>query len=98
MPPLALDVLGLLGLLIRFLGFLAAGFALGNFTFDAFKTSPWQLQIALALGLFGLLIGLTAFSSPGSAGAFALGLAGAYFMVMMPGKAESEEKKAPKAR
>ena len=31
------------------------------------------MQIALALGFFGLLIGLTDFASAGSAGAFALG-------------------------
>jgi hypothetical protein len=76
----------LLGYLLRALGFLVVGFAAGHFVFDNFKNSEWQVKIALALGFFGLLIGLTDFASPGSAGAFALGAGGAYFMSMMPAK------------
>ena len=76
----------LLGFLLRILGFLVVGFAAGHFAFDNFKTAEWQVKIALALGLFGLLIALTDFSTPGSAGAFALGAGGAYFTSMMPAK------------
>ncbi|MGA7195246.1 MAG: hypothetical protein WBW94_16635 [Anaerolineales bacterium] len=74
----------LVGYLLRALGFLVVGFALGHFAFDNFKTSEWQVKIALALGFFGLLIGLTDFASPGSAGAFALGAGASYFMSRMP--------------
>ncbi|HUH97010.1 MAG TPA: hypothetical protein VLZ89_06615 [Anaerolineales bacterium] len=84
MPPIVSDISAFLGILLRALGFLVFGFATGHFVFDNFKNSEWQLKIALALGLFGLLIGLTDFASAGSAGAFALGAGGAYFMSMMP--------------
>ena len=82
------DILGMLGFLLRALGFLAVGYGLGRFFQDAYQKAAWQLQIALALGFFGLLIGLTNFSSPGSAGMFALGAGIAFFMAK---KDEAEE-------
>ncbi|HUI88318.1 MAG TPA: hypothetical protein VLX61_06290 [Anaerolineales bacterium] len=82
----------LLGFLLRAVGFLVAGFASGHFAFDNFKNSEWQVKIALALGFFGLLVGLTDFASAGSAGAFALGAGAAYFMSMMPAKPAGEKK------
>lgn len=91
MPPVVPDVFGFLGLLVRALGFLIVGFALGRFTLEAYQNANWQLQIALALGLFGLLIGLTHFSSPGSAGAFALGAGGALLLAGMTKKDEDAE-------
>jgi len=84
MPPIVNDISAFLGILLRALGFLVVGVAVGRFVFENFKNSEWQLKIALALGLFGLLVGLTDFASAGSAGAFALGVGGAYFMSMMP--------------
>ncbi|MCL4530292.1 MAG: hypothetical protein M1485_04070 [Chloroflexi bacterium] len=93
MPPIVSDIFGLLGLLLRALGFLLFGFGSGRFVLDAFKESGWQVQIALVLGFFGLLIALTDFASPGSAGAFALGAGVAYFMANMPKKADSNEEK-----
>jgi hypothetical protein len=86
MPTIIGDISGFLGILLRALGFLVVGLAVGRFVLDNFKTSVWQVQIALVLGFFGLLIGLTDFSSAGSAGAFALGSGVAYFMNMMPQK------------
>ncbi len=91
MPPVIADVFGLLGVLIRGLGFLVFGLGITRFTLDAFKSSSWQVQVALALGLFGLLIALTDFASPGSAGMFALGAGAAYFMANMPGKSEKKD-------
>ena len=93
MPPIVTDIFGFLGFLLRALGFLVVGLALGRFVLDNYKNSPWQVQIALALGFFGLLIGLTDFASPGSAGAFALGAGAAYFMTMMPKKPEDDSMK-----
>jgi hypothetical protein len=93
MPPIVNDVFTFLGFLLRALGFLVVGIAVGRLVFDNFKNSEWQLKIALALGLFGLLIGLTDFASPGSAGAFALGAGGAYFMSMMPVKKPADDTK-----
>jgi hypothetical protein len=98
MPPILTDLSSFVGFLIRFLGFLVAGLALGRFVLDQFKSVPWQVQIALVLGLFGLLIGLTTFASAGSAGGFALGLGGAYFMTMMPRKTENDGDKAAKSK
>ncbi len=86
MPTAMTDLFSILGFLLRALGFLVAGLAIGRFVLDNYKDSAWQVQIALALGFFGLLIGLTAFASPGSAGAFALGAGAASFMSMMPKK------------
>jgi hypothetical protein len=88
MPPIINDILGLLGYILRAAGFLVVGLAVGRFVWDNFKKSVWQVQIALSLGLFGLLIGLTDFASAGSAGAFALGAGIAYFMNAMPPKNE----------
>ena len=92
MPSIVNDVFTFLGFLLRALGFLVVGVAVGRLVFDNFKNSEWQLKIALALGFFGLLIGLTDFASPGSAGAFALGAGGAYFMSMMPMKSGADTK------
>jgi hypothetical protein len=91
MPSVINDVAGLLGYLLRAIGFLVIGYALGRFVLDNYKKAIWQVQLGLILGLFGLLIGLTDFASPGSVGAFALGAGGAYFMNVMPQKAEGED-------
>jgi hypothetical protein len=93
MPPIIHEISGFLGILLRALGFLVAGFAIGHFVLDNFKNVNWQVQISLALGFFGLLIALTAFASAGSAGAFALGAGAVYFLSMMPRKAGDDEKK-----
>ncbi len=83
MPSILYEVSGFMGILLRALGFLVFGFAVGHFFFEIFKTSAWQVQIALALGFFGLLIALTDFATAGSAGAFALGAGGSYFASML---------------
>jgi hypothetical protein len=88
MPSIVNDVFGFLGFLLRALGFLVVGLAVGRFVLDNFKNSVWQVQVALSLGFFGLLVGITDFASAGSSGAFALGAGAAYFMNMMPQKTE----------
>jgi hypothetical protein len=74
------DIFGIFGYLIRIVGFLIVGLGLARFFLDAYPKANWQLQMALALGFFGLLIALTVFSTAGSAGAFALGAGIAFFM------------------
>ena len=91
MPPIVYDLFGFFGFLLRAIGFLVAGLALGRLVLDNFKNAGWQAQIALTLGLFGLLIALTVFSTPGSAGAFALGIGAAYFWSFQPGKADPKK-------
>jgi hypothetical protein len=86
MPSVLSDLIAYLGLFLSAIGFLVVGLALGRLVFDHFRMGTWQMQIAYVLGLFGLLIGIAAFTSPGSAGAFALGVGLAYFMNMMPPK------------
>jgi hypothetical protein len=90
MPPIVNDIFALLGFLIRGLGFLLVGYGLARFAVDAFKKAVWQVQIALALGFFGLLIALTRFSTAGSAGAFALGAGIAFLLSTRPEKSEEE--------
>ena len=84
-------VLGILGNLVRAIGFLIFGFGVTRFTLDAYSKANWQLQIALVLGFFGLLVGLTNYATPGSSGMYALGAGVALVMSLMPKKAEGEE-------
>ena len=91
MPPIINDIFSLFGFLFRFLGFLIAGYGIGRFVFDNYKMSEWQVRIALALGFFGVLVGITDFASAGSAGAFALGSGVAFVTALMPRKAAEEE-------
>jgi hypothetical protein len=93
MPPVVSEIFSFLGFLLRAVGFLLFGYAVGRFVLDSYAKAAWQLQIALLLGFFGLLVGLTDFSSPGSAGSFALGAGIALFMANMPGKDEVAQKK-----
>ena len=85
------EVFGLFGFLVRFLGFLLVGFGIGRFVLDNYKTSEWQVRIALALGFFALLVGLTAYASAGSSGGFALGSGAALVYALFPRKTASEE-------
>ena len=86
-------ILSILGFIIRLIGFLVFGFAVGRFVFDNYKTAEWQVKIALSLGFFGLAIAFTDFASPGSAGAYALGAGAAFLMSGMPKKEKQEEQK-----
>jgi hypothetical protein len=91
MPPIVVEIFGLVGFLVRVLGFLVFGFAVGRFVLDHFKSVEWQVQIALALGFFGLAAALTNFATPGAAGAFALGGGIAFVMAGLPKRGDEEE-------
>ncbi len=91
MDPIINEIFALLGFLLRALGFLLFGFGSARFTLGAFQKGSWQVQCALALGFFALLAALTKFSSPGSAGAFALGAAIAFLMSGMAKKQDEDE-------
>ncbi len=95
MPPIINDTFALLGFILRFVGFFVAGYAIGRFVFDHYKISEWQVRIALVLGFFGLFVGVTAYASPGSSGAFALGSGIALLQVVMPAKATSPDEVKP---
>ncbi len=54
------------------------------------KIEAWQGQVAIFLGLAGLVIGLAVFTGPGALGAFAIGVGVAIFMWGMPKKGKME--------
>ena len=91
MPTLVNEILGLLGFIIRLLGFLVFGYGVGRFVFDNYMKAEWQVKIALVLGFFGLAVAFTDFASAGSAGALALGGGIAFLMTGMS-KKETKEK------
>lgn len=93
MPYIVLEILELIGFLLRVLGFLVIGFGIGRFTLGAYKQAVWQVQIALVLGFFGLFAAVTNFTSAGSAGAFALGTGVSFFMSAKPRQDEEEVQK-----
>ncbi|MBC7878080.1 MAG: hypothetical protein H7Y59_13000 [Anaerolineales bacterium] len=94
MPVIVTEIFSFLGFLLSAIGLLVFGFAGGRFTLEAFqKSTSWQVQAALAVGLFALLAALTKFTSPGSAGAFALGAGIAFFLSGKKDKKEDEEVK-----
>ncbi|MBI5945816.1 MAG: hypothetical protein HY864_15760 [Chloroflexi bacterium] len=86
-------ILSILGHIVRALGFIALGFGVGRFTMDAYKKAVWQVQIALALGFFAMLVGLTKYASAGSMGMFALSAGAAVILSGMPKKEDAEEAK-----
>jgi len=86
------EILGILGNLVRFLGFLLIGYGTARFMLESYQKATWQVQIALVLGFFGLLVGVTGYASAGSAGAFALGAGYILFRAFMPVKKKTEEK------
>lgn len=86
------EILSILGNLVRFLGFLLIGYGIARFLLDSYQKATWQVQVTLVLGFFGLLVGVTNFASPGSAGAFALGAGFAFFQAFAPVKEKNVEK------
>ncbi|MEW5939323.1 MAG: hypothetical protein AB1750_06665, partial [Chloroflexota bacterium] len=93
MDPLVNDILALLGHIVSALGLGVFGFAAVRFALDSYRAANWQLQIALALGIFFLLVGVADFATPGSTGAFALGAGIAFFLSMSSKKAPEPEPK-----
>jgi hypothetical protein len=85
------EVLSTIGFVIRALGFIVLGFGVGRFTMDAYKKAVWQVQGVLAVGFFGLLVGLTNYASAGSMGMFALGSGVAMLLSGMAKKEEESE-------
>jgi hypothetical protein len=73
------EIINIFGHLLSAIGFGIVGLGLARFLLDSYPKANWQLQMALALGFFGLLIAVTTFASVGSAGAFALGAGIAFF-------------------
>ena len=94
MPPILYDIIDLLASLIRFLGMAAFGLGFGWLALELLKKSnAWQVQIAVFLGLAGLLIAMTVFTAWGALGAFAAGAGAGLLVWGLPKKKKDEEKK-----
>ena len=95
MPVIVNDLLTLLAELIRLLGMAVLGLGLGWLVLDLLKKLElWQAQVAIFLGLAGLIIALAVFTGMGAFGAFAIGVGVAIFMWGMPKKEKKEEEKS----
>ncbi len=85
------DIIGLLASALRLLGMGVLGAGIGWLTLDMLhKTQAWQVQIAVILGLFGVVIGLAVFLAAGALGAFGIGIAVAIFLWGIPRKKKEE--------
>jgi hypothetical protein len=93
MPPLVYEIIDLLAAIVRFLGLAVFGLGVGYLAVDLLRRAQWPVQVAVFLGLLGLVIALTVFSAWGATGAFALGVGGAVFVWGMPKAPKDEAKK-----
>lgn len=92
MPDIVYEILEILASLVRFLGMAVAGVAIGWLSLDLIrKTTVWQAQVIVYLGLLGVLIALTCFTAWGALGAFCLGLGAALLLWGLPRKGKSIE-------
>jgi NhaP-type Na+/H+ or K+/H+ antiporter len=95
MPTLMTDIIILLGQLLRLLGMAVLGLGIGWIALDLLKKiQAWQGQVAIFLGVAGLIIGLAVFTGAGALGAFAAGVGVAILMWGMPKKEKKEEEKS----
>jgi NhaP-type Na+/H+ or K+/H+ antiporter len=87
MPQIVFDIINIIASVIRLLGMAALGAAIGYLAVDMFhKAQTWPMQVALFLGLAGLVIAMVVFLAPGALGAFGLGFGAAIFIWAMPKK------------
>jgi hypothetical protein len=87
MPQIVFEIFNLIAALIRLLGMAALGVAIGYLAVNMLhKAQTWPLQMALFLGLLGLVIAMVVFLAPGALGGFGLGFAAAIFIWAMPKK------------
>jgi NhaP-type Na+/H+ or K+/H+ antiporter len=87
MPQIVFDIINIIASLIRLLGMAALGVAIGYLAVDMFhKAQTWPMQVALFLGLAGLVIAMVVFLAPAALGGFGLGFGAAIFIWAMPKK------------
>lgn len=93
MPYIVYDLIDLLASLLRFLGLAVLGLGFGWLALDLLKKSTlWQVQIAVFLGLAGLLIAMAVYTAAGAFGAFAAGAGVAILIWGLPKKEKKEDK------
>jgi NhaP-type Na+/H+ and K+/H+ antiporter len=94
MPSILYEIVDLLASLLRFLGLAVFGLGFGWLALDLLKkTNLWQVQVAVFLGLAGLLIAMAVFTAWGALGGVAAGIGVAVLLWGLP-KKPKEEKKA----
>ena len=79
----------------RFVGMAILGLGIGWLALDLLKKiQVWQGQVAIFLGLAGLIIAMVVFTGFGALGAFCIGVGVAIFLWGMPKKEKKEEVKS----
>ena len=92
MPDIIFEIVIMIAQLIRFIALAAFGVAFGWFALDLLKkTTLWQVQIAIYLGLISLVIAMTIYLGIGALGAFVGGLAAAILIWGLPKKPKEEK-------
>jgi len=95
MPPIVYEIIDLLGSIFRLIGMAVLGLGIGWLSLDLLRRAQdWQLQIAVFLGLVGLVIAMTFFLAWGALGAFSIGVGVAIFLWGMPKKQKKENEKS----
>jgi|NGEPerStandDraft_6_1074524.scaffolds.fasta_scaffold78343_3 hypothetical protein len=90
MPSVLNIIIYILSAILRIIGLGVLGAAMGWLSLDLLRKEAWQLQIAVFLGLVGLVIAI-AFVGAAAVGAFAIGVAVAIFLWGIPRKKKEGE-------
>ena len=90
MPSVLTTIIYILSAILRIIGLGVLGAGIGWLSLDLLRKEVWQLQIAVFLGLVGLVIAI-AYVGAAAVGAFAIGIAVAIFLWGMPRKKKVEE-------
>jgi hypothetical protein len=91
MPSVVNVIIYLLSTILRVIGLAGLGVGMGWLSLDLLrKAQSWQLQIAVFLGLVGLVIAI-GFVGAAALGAFCIGVSVAIFIWGMPKKEKEEE-------
>ena len=90
MPSVLTTIIYILSALLRIIGLGVLGAGIGWLSLDLLRKEVWQLQIAVFLGLVGLVIAI-AYVGAAAVGAFAIGVAVAVFLWGMPRKKKEGE-------
>jgi hypothetical protein len=94
MPQIVYEIIVIFASLIRFLGMAVFGLGMGRLALDLLKKSElWQVQIAVFLGLAGLMIAMAVFTGVAATGAVAAGIGVAVILWGLPKKEKKEEEK-----
>ena len=92
MPSIVYEIINLLASLLRLIGMAVLGVSLGYLVVDLLqKAQGWPMQMAIYLGLLGLVIAMVIFLVPGALGLFGIGFGVAIFLWGMPKKKKEDQ-------